>query len=111
LPLAQVLARPAQLEVALRDLEAVGALEDHLEPLARGVGKRLPVKQDADALAHSSANTSTELMQLREPEALGAFDHHERGVRHIDADLDHGGANQQLRPAGGEIGHHRGLFR
>ena len=35
-------------------------------------------------------------MQLREPEAFGVFNHHERGVRHIHADLDHGGRHQQL---------------
>ena len=38
-------------------------------------------------------------MQLGETHALRVFDHHQRRVRHVHADLDHGGRNQQLNPA------------
>ena len=44
-------------------------------------------------------------MQLREAEALGVLDHHDGGLRHVDADLDHRGGDQQLRLAGGEARH------
>src|SRR5215813_8728360 len=35
-------------------------------------------------------------MQLRQAEALGVFDQHDRGVRHVHADLDHGRRHQNL---------------
>ena len=44
-------------------------------------------------------------MQLRETEALGVLDHHDGRFRHVDADLDHRGGDQQLRLAGGKARH------
>ncbi len=44
-------------------------------------------------------------MQLGEPEALGVLDHHHGRLRHVDADLDHRGGDQELRLAGGEALH------
>src|SRR5689334_12590526 len=85
LALAEVFARPAQLQIALRDLEAVRALEDDLEPCTRRIGKRVAEKQDADARARTAADAAAQLVQLREAEALCALDHHERGVRHVHA--------------------------
>jgi hypothetical protein len=35
-------------------------------------------------------------VQLREAHALGVLDHHQRRVRHVDADLDDRGRHQQL---------------
>src|SRR5204863_9837354 len=100
LPLAQILARPAQLEVALRDLETVRALEDDLQPVAGGLRQRVSEKQDAHALARAPADAAAQLVQLRKAEALGALDHHQRGIRHIDADLDHRGTDEKLDLAG-----------
>ena len=34
-----------------------------------------------------AANPAAQLMQLRQPEALGMLDHHDGGVRDVDADL------------------------
>src|SRR5947207_10302690 len=65
LPLAEVFARPAQLEVALRDVETTGAFEDDLQSCSRSVGKRLSVQQDAYALARATADPSAQLMELR----------------------------------------------
>src|SRR5687767_15572869 len=84
LPLAEKLARTAQLQVLARDLEAVGALVDHLEPLPR-IALQLAVEKDADAFPRSAPDAATQLVQLRKPEALRALDHHERGVGHVDA--------------------------
>src|SRR5436190_17859279 len=84
LPLAEVLAGPAQLEIALRDLEAVGAFEDHLQSRSRRLGQRLAVQHDARAIARAAADTAAQLVELCETEALGALDHHERSVRHVD---------------------------
>src|SRR4051794_16120592 len=72
LPLAQVFAGPPDLEVALRDDEAARVFEDHLEALARGLGQRLAVKENAHALARAPSDAPAQLVQLREPEALGA---------------------------------------
>ena len=38
-------------------------------------------------------------MQLRKAEAFGVLDHHDGRLRHIDADLDHGGRDQKPRLA------------
>jgi hypothetical protein len=51
-----------------------------------------------------------QLVQLGQPEALGVLDHHERGVRHVDADFDDGGGHQQVHFAVSERLHHGGLF-
>ena len=49
-------------------------------------------------------------MQLGQTEALGMLDHHQAGVGHIDADLDHRGGHQHLHLAAGEQGHHGGFL-
>ena len=38
-------------------------------------------------------------MELREAEALGVLDHHDGRGRHVDADLDHRGRDQELASA------------
>ena len=43
-----------------------------------------------------------QLVQLRQPEALGVLDHHQGGVRHVHAHFDDRGGHQQLHAAGGE---------
>src|SRR5437868_3275501 len=76
LALAEVLSRAAQLEIELGDAETVGILVNHLEAIARRRRKRAAVEQNADALARAAADAPTQLVQLRETEALGALDHH-----------------------------------
>ena len=44
-------------------------------------------------------------MQLREPEPLGVLDHHHARLRHVDADFDHRGRDQEPRFARGEALH------
>ena len=44
-------------------------------------------------------------MQLRQAEALGVLDHHDGRLRHVDADLDHRGGDQELRLARREALH------
>src|SRR5205809_4961440 len=56
LPLAQILAGPAQLEIALRDLEAISAFIDDLQPVARGLRQRFAEKQDAHTLVRATAD-------------------------------------------------------
>src|SRR5437773_4663599 len=111
LSLAQILARAAQFEIALRDLETVGTFEDDLQPVAGSLRQRVSEKQDADALARATTDAAAQLMELRETEAFSTLDHHERGVGHVDADFDHRGTDEKLDLAGNEALHHRGLFR
>ncbi|RMS11058.1 hypothetical protein ALP75_204885 [Pseudomonas syringae pv. actinidiae] len=49
-------------------------------------------------------------MQLGQAKALGVFDDHQAGIRHIDTDLDHRGRHQQLQRALLEFSHDRGFF-
>ncbi|MDT4847747.1 hypothetical protein FQZ97_818150 [compost metagenome] len=49
-------------------------------------------------------------MQLTQAETFGVFDHHQRGVRHVDTHLDHGGGHQHTHVAAGEERHHRLLL-
>ena len=81
----------AQLEVALGELEAVGRLDERLEPRLRGVGQLVlrPRDQQAVRLLRAAADAAAELMELREPEPVGLLDDHDRRVRDVDADLDH----------------------
>ena len=48
-------------------------------------------------------------MKLREAKALRVFDDHQRRIRHVDADLDHGCRDQYVEIAGHEFRHHGGL--
>src|SRR5258708_16822189 len=75
LPLAQILARPAQLEIALRDLETVGALEDDLQPVAGGLRQRFAEKQNAHPVAPPPAAAPAQLVQLRATAPIGPLYH------------------------------------
>src|SRR6185503_10289501 len=110
LALTEKLAGSANLVVALRDLESIGGLENDLKPLT-GVTGQLAVEQDADALARAAPDAAAQLMQLRQSEALRTFDHHQRGVGHVDPDLDDRGANQELHPVVLEGLHDLALLR
>ena len=111
LPLTEIFAWAAQVQVALGDLEPVGALEDDLQSRAGSLGERVAKKQDAHALAHASANAAAQLVQLREAEALGALNNHQGSVRYVHADLDHRGAYKKLDLSGDEALHNGRALR
>ena len=73
--------------------------------------ERRIVEQHAGALGLAAPDPAAQLVQLGEAEALGLLDHHDRGGRHVDADLDHRGGDQHREPPVGEVGHHRGPSR
>ena len=58
--------------------------------------QRLLEQQQAHALGGAAADAAAQLVQLREAEALGVLDHHQRRVRHVDADLDHRRRDQHV---------------
>ena len=70
----------AQLEVLLRQLEAVGSLGDGLEP-RRGRSRRRVRDQDAERLDRAAPDPATELVELGQPEPVGALDDHHRRRR------------------------------
>ena len=107
---AEELARPADREVAARDLEAIVGLEHRLQARLRGVGERRAVEQHADARAAAAADAAAQLVQLRQAEALGVLDDHERCVGHVDADLDHRRCDEDRDLAAGEERHHGRLL-
>ena len=63
-------------------------------------------EQDAVRFLLAAPHPAPQLMQLRQAEALGMLDHHHRGVRHVDADLDHRRRHQHLHLAVAERAHH-----
>ena len=101
---------PRSLQVFLGDAEAVLGVAQDREPRLGGFAERRLVEQQAGRVAGAAADAAAQLVQLREAEALGVLDHHDGRLRHVDADLDHGGGDQQLRFAGGEARHRRVLL-
>ena len=100
LPRAEQVAFAAQLQIFLGDAEAVFGFAHDRQPRLGGFAERRFVEQQAGRMARAAADAAAQLVQLRKAEALGVLDHHDGGLRHIDADLDHRGGDQQLRLAG-----------
>src|SRR5450759_2234591 len=109
LPRAEQIAFAAQLQVFLGDAEAVFSLAQHGKPRLGGFPERRLVEQQAGRGAGPAPDASAQLMQLRQSKALGVFDHHDCGFRHVDADLDYRGGDQQLRLPRREA-RHGGIF-
>ena len=61
--------------------------------------------EQAGARAGAAADAPAQLVQLGQAEALGALDHHQRGIGDVDADLDHRGRHQDVQHAGAELFH------
>ncbi len=102
---AEHVAFAAQLQIFLGDAEAVVGLAQDGEPRLGGRAERRLVEQEAGRALGAAADAAAQLMQLREPEALGVLDHHHARLRHVDADLDHRGGDQKPRLARGEARH------
>ena len=104
LALAEGVAAAAEAEIGVGDDEAVFGVAQHRQPLAGGLVQAVLVQQQAEAGLGAAADASAQLVQLRQAEALRVVDHHDAGFRHIDADFDDGGGDEQADLAGGEIG-------
>src|SRR5712691_12163255 len=92
---AEHVAFAAQPEVFLGDAEPVLALAHDGEPRLGGVAERRLVEQQAGRMLGAAPDAAAQLMELGEPEPLGVLDHHHRRLRHVDADLDHGGGDKE----------------
>ncbi len=94
---AEKFAFAAQLQILLGNPEAVFRFPHDGKPRMAGFAERPLVEQDAGRGLVAAPDTAAQLVQLRQPEALGMFDHHDRRIRHVDADFDDGGGHQQPR--------------
>ena len=94
-------AHPTLLQIQLRDPEPVRRRREGQESWA-GAPLR---EKNAVALLRPAADPPPELMQLRQPEAIGMLDHHDGRVGHVDPDLDHRRRHQHLDLAGPETPH------
>ena len=73
-------------------------------------GRQLGDEQ-APARRRSTTDPAAELVELRDAEPLGVHDHHDRRVRDVDADLDHGRRDEHVDSTVGERAHRRVLGR
>src|SRR5206468_8511107 len=98
---AQKLSLATDLEVLLRELEAVRRRSERLEPLLRAVGELLARARDEQAvrLLGTAPDAPAQLVQGREAEPVRLLHDHDRGVRDVDADLDHGRRDEDVELA------------
>src|SRR5450759_3038271 len=85
----------AQLQVHLRNVEAVGGFHQRAYAFPRGI-VHLVGHQEAVTLRRAAAHAAAQLVQLRQAESLRLFHHHHAGVGHIHAHFDHRGRDQNL---------------
>ncbi len=102
---AEELTGAAELKVDLGDAEAVLGGHQGVDALPGLLGEVPGVEQDAVGLPGTAADAPTQLVELGQAEALGVLDQHDRSVGHVDADLDHGGRDEEVDLAGLEPAH------
>ena len=101
---AEELARAAQTQVLLGELEAVGGRGHDLQALARVL--RLALRdEDAVRSIGAAADAAAQLVELGEAEALGVLDDHNAGIRHVDTDFDDGRRDEEFYPVCVEVLH------
>ena len=98
--------RPAQVQILAGNLETIGVLVDDFQACPRCRRQGRLIEQDAGRIVGAASDAAAQLMQLRETETLGMLDHHQTGVGHIDANLDHRRGHQDLNRSGHKLGHH-----
>ncbi len=108
--MAQQFAGTAQLQILACDLETVAEFENDLEPCAGELRQGIFVQQYAYRLAAAAPHASAQLVQLGQAHAFGVLDHHQRGIGHVDADLDHRGGDEKVQFVRLEGRHHRLLL-
>jgi hypothetical protein len=91
------LALPANFQIFFGDAKTVGRFFHNSEPLARDGGFFIAGQQNAKRLFGAAPDAPAQLVKLRQTEAFGVFDNHQRSVRHVNADFDDGRRNQNIR--------------
>ena len=79
------------------------------QPAPRQLGVRVGEEQ-AVRLVLPAPDPPAQLVQLRDAVAVGLLDHDHRGVRDVDADLDHAGRHEHVDLARREAPHHVALL-
>jgi len=102
---AEHLAGAAQLEVDLGQPKAIRVLGDRAQAGQAGISE-----EDAERRVLAATDAPAQLMELREPVALGGLDQHHRRVRHVDPDLDYGRRDEHVGLARCERAHRGGLL-
>src|SRR5258708_3582345 len=111
LPGAEELAGAAELEVALRDVETVAGLHEHLQAIHRLERGSFVGDWNAVGFSRAPSHATAKLVKLGESEAIGIDDEHDRGVRHVNSDLDHGRRHEDVDLASLEALHRLFLLR
>ena len=106
---AEHVAFTTQAQVLLCDAEAILGLAQDFDAGLGGLAERRAVEQKTGRALTPAADSSTQLMDLRQAEALGMLDHHHGRLGNIDADLDHGGGDEKLALSRCEA-RHRGVL-
>src|SRR5688572_6467095 len=76
-------------------MKAVIRIDQSADALASGFVE-LAGDKDAVALLRPPSYPAAQLMELRQTEPFGLLDEHDRGIWHIDANLDDGGRNKNV---------------
>lgn len=108
---AQDFARATQAEIFLGYAEAVIGFAHQGEAGAGGFAEGIAAQKDADAVILAPPYPASQLVKLRETEAVSAFYDDEVTVRDIDAHLDNRSGNENPRAGHCEGFHRRVFFR
>jgi len=100
----------AEFQVAFGDFEAIGGGDHGFQAFFGFAGDGLGSDKDAVGLFWAAADAPAKLVELREAEAIGVFDHHDGRVRDIHADFDDGGGDEDERFLPAEAFHDGFLF-
>ena len=95
LPLTEKVTRTALREVCACDLEAVAGPAQDAQALPRDLSL-VRTEEHAVRLPCTAADTSAQLVQLRQTEPVCVLDHHQIGVRYVHADLDNRRCDQNI---------------
>ena len=102
LALAEEIPRPPQLQVRVRNGEAVRGAFKKPQPFQ---SLWAAVDENAGGLVSAPANAPPQLVQLGEAVALRVLNDHNSRVRYVHPHLHHSGGHQQPGPALGEVLH------
>ena len=106
---AEEIACATEFEVFFGEDEAIGGGFHGFHAFGGNLAIGL-IEEDAIGLPLATADTSTELVELGEPEAFGVFDDHYAGIGHVYADFDDGGGDEDIGIAVDEIFHYFGFL-
>ena len=84
-----------ELEVDFGQSEAIASLFHGAEAFRCDLAVAV-THEDAVAFVLATTHPTTELVELGQPKAVGAFDHHGGGVGDVDAHFDDGGRHQNI---------------